>query len=730
MRYNENKYNFTLNPMSEIYYNEDSFYGIYKFSTGDKIPNLEELKFTSGQSGVSTIVGKMQRLTIGVPYECNATLVLNKKYNKYQYEVDSISANKPKTLNEQEQFLKCILTEGQTKALLGVYPNIIEMILDNKDVSLDKVKGIGNKSFEKIKNKILDNYVLSDIITMLKPYGITINAIKSLIKEEKNTVLLKQKLKENPYLLTSISGFGFKRIDLIALQINPCLKNSSYRLKSFISYYLSDIGNNDGHSKIQLSSLTDAVKSNVFECFDLYNKLIEKEMCHPNFLYIDSGCVGLYSYYKRENDINYILKTLESSSGKDVLSDGRISQIYNKFKCEKGYDLTSEQKEILHAMNNHNVVLLTGKAGSGKSSAIDVVIKAYSNKNISLTALSAKAVRRMVETTGVEDCKTIHRLLGYQGSEFLYTKDNPLPTDVLIIDEASMINSSLFLSLLSAISTDTKVLIVFDDGQLPPIGVGNIAKDLLELSFKHISLTKVHRQAQDSGILSDANIIREGSNPIQQPSSKLCRGKLKDMYYIFDTDKQAIFDTTIKYYIKSLDSLSVDDITIIVPRKGNAINSTASYNDRIQSILLKDVKKFVKKGDKVFKLGAKLIQRANNKDKNVVNGEIGFLTNINPEGFEVSFDNKVVSYTITEMDELELAYALTVHLMQGSQCDTIIFVCDSSSYILLSKELVYTALTRASKRCLVISEPRSFNIGCKKKAGARNTWLKDMLVSS
>lgn len=719
-------FNFRIVPTTELFYNEDSFYGIYNFSTKDNIPDTEEMPFNSDMK-FSTIVGKMQRLTIGIPYICSATKVRNKKFNKWQYEAISLQADKPSTVDDSKNFLKCVLTDNQANALISVYPNIVDMIINNDDIDISLVKGIGKKSFKKIKEKIIENYILSDVITMLKPYGITISAIKSLIQAEKNAVLLKQKLKENPYILTEIRGFGFRRVDSIALQLNPKLRESDYRLRSFINYYLSEVGNNEGHSKIELSILTNSVKANVYECLNLYNKLIENELVDPKLLYIKDKYVGLLKYYKREYDIYKILKRLEGHSKDYMLSENQMKRAYNEFKNEKGYELVAEQKEILSAMNNHNVVLLTGKAGAGKSSAIDLVVKAYKNKSISMCALSAKAVRRMVETTGVEDCKTIHRLLGYQGSGFLYTKENPLGTDILIIDEASMINSKLFLSLLEAISEGTKVLIVFDDGQLPPIGVGNIAKDLLSMSFKHISLTKVHRQAKDSGILSDANIIRDGYNPIAKPIHRICRGKLKDMYYIFDNDKESIFNTAISYYMKSLENLSVEEVAIIVPRKGNTINSTSNFNNKIQDILLKNEKKFVKRGDKVFKLGAKLIQRVNNKEKNVVNGEIGFLKKINIEGnFEVEFDGKIVNYDQKEMDELELAYALTVHLMQGSQCNTVIFICDSSSYILLSKELIYTALTRASKRCMAISEPKAFNIGCKKKSGERFTWLKEL----
>lgn len=722
------EYKFTISPMTEMYYSEDSMFGVYKFNTHDDIPNVERLAF-DGDLGISTITGKMQRLTVGMKYECTAVEVFNKKYKKWQYEPLDIKIQKPDSAEERKKFLQCILTENQVNSILKVYPNIIDMVVKDEVVDVTKIKGVGEKSFKNIKDKILENYVLSDVITMLKPYGVNINMIKKLMDNEKSAVLLKQKLRVNPYILTEIRGLGFKKVDKIALQITPTLRISEYRVRSFIGYYLSEIGNNDGHSRVSMAELDKSITENIGDCILLYNELIDKEMSHPMQLHIENGEVGLMKYYKRELKIFEKLTKLNQASCSYNISDSDIANACKKFYSEKGYELTLEQKSILSALQTDNVVLLTGKAGSGKSSSVDVVLKALKDKNISMCALSAKAVRRMVETTGVESAKTIHRLLGFDGGKFKNNETNPLNTDAVIKDEASMTNSSLFLSLLEAIPLGTKVLIVFDDGQLPPIGVGNVATDLLKSTFEHIQLNKVHRQAEDSGILSDANTIRDGINPIKTPSASMVRGKLKDMYYMFNSDKEAIFDTAIKYFMKSLDNTPIEELAICVPRKDNAINCTSTYNNRIQDLLLGEERILIQKGEKVFKLGAKLIQKVNNYDKDVVNGEIGFLIDVdNDKNFKVKFDNgKVVDYELKEMDELELAYALTVHSMQGSQASTVIVVIDMSSYILLSRELIYTAITRAAKRCLVIAEPKAFDIGIKKKASKRNTWLQTLL---
>ena len=201
------------------------------------------------------------------------------------------------------------------------------------------------------------------------------------------------------------------------------------------------------------------------------------------------------------------------------------------------------------------------------------------------------------------------------------------------------------------------------------------------------------------------------------------------MYYAFRSEKEDVFETTISYYMRSLNNINVDDICICVPRKKDTINSASEYNNKIQDLLLGNEEQCIKKGFKLFKLGAKLIQKVNNYDKCVVNGEIGYLTYINNNNkiFKVDFGEKTVEYTFEEMDELELAYALTVHSTQGSQYHTVLVPLDMASYILLSKELIYTAITRASKRCMVIAVPKAFSVGIKTNASKRSTFLQKII---
>lgn len=731
---------FRLTPTIKRYYDESKHFGIYVCNAHDKIPYYNSKTFFGNKYFyTTTIIGSMQELYEGAEYDCEATYEYNAPYKQHQYKVINIKPVKPITLEDQKKFLKCIISEKQTEALLSVYPNIVDMVLNEEDVDLSLVKGIKDKTFNNIKTKIVDNFGDIEIINMLKPYGITDSMIKKLKEKHPNTTLLSDIIYSNPYTLTEIDGLGFKKVDALALSINPSIKDSLFRATAFVKYKLNDIANGDGHTRIKVSDLDKMAENDISECLGSYNKLIKDSENNPKTFTVIDGYIGLTTNLLKERIIYEKLVELDGAESRSDISDIDIELAFKTFYDERGYNLTDEQKEIVSAIIENNVVILTGNAGSGKSSciyALHLAFKQLEEYYIGQCALSAKASQRIAETTKAE-ASTIHRLLGANDDGFKHNSNNPLPFNMIILDEASMVNIDIFKHLVTAINNGTKFVIVFDDAQLPPIGAGNVATDLLSSKFKKVQLTKVHRQAEASGILSDANIIRQGVNPIKQPQDTIIRGDLKDQFYMFRQDTQEMFDLAIKYYMKSIESLSVDDVVICVPRKANVKISTLAFNLKIQDILLGDVKESIKYGDKIFKLGAKVIQRSNNPALGIFNGDIGYVVKIGTkeveledgktktvEVFTINFNGRLVELEKDLMNNVELAYALTCHLLQGSQYHTVITVLSNDSYILLSKEMTYTAITRAEKRGLVIAQPRAFNYGCKKKSSKRSTWLQ------
>ena len=373
------------------------------------------------------------------------------------------------------------------------------------------------------------------------------------------------------------------------------------------------------------------------------------------------------------------------------------------------------------------------------------ILKAYHNNHFSISscALSAMAANRIEEATNYP-ASTIHRLLGCKGdNKFLHNKENPLITDVLLLDEASMVNASLFLNLLKAIGNKTRIIICGDYKQLPPIGYGNIFSDLIHsLDCKYINkLTKPMRQALKSGILSDANIIRLNKNPITETlQSKLIHGELQDMYYMFRDNREQLFNIAITTYLKTIEKEGIDNVAIITPRRQGCINSSEELNKRIQEKLLGQETQFIEIENKIFKCGAKVMQTVNDYDKNVFNGEIGTIKEIivDSKGKKTcvvqfkdkscnDLDFKNVEYNNSEVAQLDLAYAITVHKLQGSSRQTIIGIIDNTHYTLLDNCMLYTMLTRAKTKCLLLSEISAFSKCIKTSHNARNTWTREVV---
>lgn len=732
-------------PVTERYYNSDSSYGVFVFHTRDDIPQYDKVPlddfFTACDENLkmSILAGNMQQLYVGSEYEVIATLDYNSKYKSYQYKPKSIISVVPKTIDQQRQFLMSLVTEKQAETLLEKYPNVVQDIIEGKDnVDVSILKGIGEKTYSLIKEKILDNYIISDILVLLQPLGVTYNKIKKLISNEPNPVLLKQKLIDNPYLMLQTRGFGFKTVDQLALKINPDIKISSKRTYAFIKYYLKETGNNQGHTWININDLESAIRDNVNECMEVYKTIIENEKNNEIILHFQNEKVGLLEYYTNEKNVYEILKEIKKYPVLKITEEN-IKLGIEQSEKDQGFILTEEQNKVVRDSINNNVVIITGSAGTGKTSISRAILNIYkkANYNISCCALSAMAAKRITEATGFQ-ASTIHRLLGYNIDGFLHDHNNPIPADVILVDECSMINVGIFEALLSAIREGAKIILCGDNKQLPPIGYGNVFNDLLMKTdeFDIFKLTKVLRQAEKSGILTDANKIRNGKYPIKQPELKIVNGELQDMVYMFRDNREGLQKIAINTYMKSIEQDGLDNVVVITPRRNNCVNSAAEINNRIVDLIADKSQKSMKIGDKYFYVGSKVMQIENNYERNVFNGEIGYITDIQEkiEGsekniyFSVEYKTnertKKVEYKRNELEQIDLAYAITTHKSQGSGYKTVIVIIDMTHYTLLDSCMLYTAITRAKKRCLLLSEPNAFKMSMENnKSKDRHTWL-------
>lgn len=742
-------YKFTAIITYEQYYSDDSTWGVFGFSTTDDIPFFTKPtkafdpfgdNKTSDEENkkMSKLAGKMQHLVVGGEYVVKAKYKKDKKYGD-QYVPIAIYAIIPQSRETQLLFLKSMIPEWMADNLINAYPNVVNDVANGtlKTIDYSLVKGVREITWNKIKEKIINNYLISDIISMLKPIGVTYAMIKKLLSEEPNPVLLKQELEKNPYIMTKIDGIGFRKCDDLALKLKPELIDSTQRLVAFVQYYFKDLGESKGHTWCSEKILRSAISNNVYECCNKVDWLLENN----EFLHIDNGRIGLKYYYDIEMQIYHLILNKSKLNTTINISDEAIELAIKHAEEEQGFDYVVEQLDTIHKSLHRTVSLITGKAGTGKTSIMRAIVKAYMENNYMMTAsaLSAMAAQRITEATEFP-AMTIHRTLGCQGlNEFTYNKDNHMITDVAFLDEGSMVNASLFLHWLEAIGDNTRIIISGDHKQLPPIGFGNVFSDLIEMFDDSVvsKLVKPMRQAEKSGILVDANKIRENINPISEKlQPRIIHGELQDMYYMFRTNRQSLFNIAVKTFIKSVESDGIDNVVIAVPRRKDCLNSTTEINKVIQNELLGDVLQSIDGFDTTFKLGAKVMQTVNDYDKNVFNGEIGYVTKISEryegkkkeEYCEVTYTDifgkdKIIEYTKKELAALDLAYAMTVHKLQGAGRKTVIGIIDNTHHQLLDNCMLYTLLTRAKKRCLLLAEPEAFLQCIRTSHNNRNTWM-------
>lgn len=732
------------------YYNDESTWGVFGFSTSDDIPYytegiVDDDDLFGNKRGdkrkFSTLAGKMQELAVGGEYSIKAKVKIDKTYG-HQYAPISIYAIVPQDREHQLLFLKAIINTTIAENVLDAYPNVVNDVVSGtlKEIDYSRVKGVREFTWNKIKEKIINNYLISDIIIMLKPLGVTYTMIKKLLSDEPNPVLLKQQIDKNPYHLTRIDNLGFKKVDSLALKLKPELVNSHERLIAYVQHYLTELGESSGHTWVSEKILRKNISNNVLECVDKVDWLL----VNSDFLYIDGDKIGLMYYHDIEMEILDLINRKANLQYDGIFTDKQIEAAINAAEWEQEFQYSDEQKQVIRETLKRRVSVITGKAGVGKSSIMRAILKAYHLNNMSITssALSAMAAQRITEATSYP-AMTIHRTLGCKGlNDFIYNKDNHIITSVAFLDEGSMVNANIFLKWLEAIDDNTNIVISGDHKQLPPIGFGNVFSDLIDKLDDSIvsKLTKPMRQAEKSGILVDANMIRENRNPINETlQPKLIHGELKDMFYMFRTNRQSLFDIAIKTFLKTVEDEGVENVAIVVPRRKDCLNSTNELNKTIQNHLLGNVKKEIESFDITFKLGARVMQTVNDYEKNVFNGEIGKIIDIGKtvddkgktvecctvEYQDSSSENGVkrIQYLKNELNVLDLAYALTTHKIQGGARKTIIGIIDNTHYQLLDNCMLYTMLTRAKKRCLLLAEPDAFLKCIRTSHNRRNTWM-------
>lgn len=718
----------------KIFHNGDDW-GIFSV---DLKENLENKAVTDYNKRI-TIKGNMPDLRFDTEYRIYGKLVEDKRYGK-QYDIKSIAEVVQIDKNDtdgKKKYLESLFTKGQVEAMYKALDDPFQVLLDKNATELVKVKGCGINNANNWIDKFEKNYCYSKIFVELEDYGLTFNLVKKLYNIYGNPELVISKVKENPYTLTEIKGIGWKRADELALKSGLGLY-STERISSYICYYLEEAGLN-GRSYIPAQELMDAIIENIGEEVpDINIAQAVRELGDKLWYSEDKENIGLMSYYKLENNIAEEFHRLLTAENNFDYSNWET--VVKELEEKQGWEFSEEQKQGILTALEKNVVIIEGKAGCGKTSVSSAFCKVLDNYPRALAALAGKAGARLAEVTG-EEGYTIHRLLGFPNKDpgaksmFTYNKDNPLPYNIYIIDEVSMIGGRLFLNLLRAIPSGSKLILLGDIGQLPSIGECNVAADIIK--SKHIptvSLTQIHRQAAKSAIITDSIKARQGYQIIDKDWVGIeTRGELQDFTIDCYSDKSNTYYKTLQHFSNDLQKVnSILDIQIIVPVKNQGDACTYSLNNAVQELYNpKDENKneitcFSNGRPYVLREGDKIINNQNNykvnsidgKNSGLFNGDVGIIRSINETGkiMEVDFVGKG-RYVIGKevISNIDLAYALTCHKMQGSQSERVIVAIDYSSFVLLSREWIYTAITRAQKHCTLVAQNSALRLAISKE---------------
>lgn len=671
------------------------------------------------------IKGVMPNLVLGNVYTIIADYVCDKKYGD-QYDIIAIYTDiafDDSDTNAQKKFLASLFTPLQINNMYEALEDPFKSFINQNAEDLVKVKGCGMNTAARWLKKFNDNIFLGKIYTELEDYNLTTNMIKRLVDRYISPDVVVSKVKHNPYVLcTEIDGIGWKTADRIALE-GGMSQYSPERLGAFIKHYLNT-KDKMGNDYITPDELMGAILDELGE--DVPDEAITEAIHNIEYdLWWDEKKtkIGLkYSRILAENTAKHLVRLLKSEV-EPIDKDWRDT--IKHLEHRQGWSYTEEQLEGIETILNNNVVVITGGAGTGKSTLVAAMLEVLKDKSYVQCALSGRASSRMSEITGKEGY-TIHRLLGFpykeegNKNEMKYHDDNPLDCDIIIVDEISMVDARLFYCLIRAIKTGAKLIMLGDTGQLESIGSGNVAHDMIiSEDIPTVSLTQIHRQASTSAIVTESVKIRQGIQIVAKDwVGTETRGELQDLTIDCFSDKSNTFYKIMQKFSEYMSKPDFDimQTQIIVPIKSRSDSCTYNINNTVQELYnpaAKDKAEItcgIQSQMYILREGDKVINVKNNykTEPPIYNGNIGIIQEINIEEDYVVVD--FLGIGIVEINEfhskgnLELGYAVTVHKMQGSEFDNIIFGFDFSAYSLLTKELVYTGITRAKKKCDIICQ--------------------------
>ena len=690
-----------------------------------------------GQKDLVTVVGNLMAPTPGEILILKGLWTNHPTYGE-QFKVVQYKKEVPATVYGIQKYLGSGLIKGigpiMAKRIVSRFGKDTLEVIENRIEELAQVEGIGKKRIEMIRRAWAEQKEIRDVMVFLQSHGVSSGYVTKIFKQYGDQSI--EVVKENPYrLATDIFGIGFVTADRIAQNLGFA-RDSGLRAEAGILYVLNQLAE-EGHVYYPYEELvrkcqeilqverpvivrglgTVAAEGRII--IEDLNEDIEE-------FRINNKAVYLAKFHVSETGIaRYLNKLLKApKSIRKIDSEKALAWVQEKLSIT----LAPMQKQAIKCAAENKVIVITGGPGTGKTTIINAILKIFSvlDVRVLLAAPTGRAAKRMSEASSHE-AKTIHRMLEYslQKGGFQRNEENPLDCDVLIIDEASMIDTVLMYHLLKAVPSGATLILVGDVNQLPSVGPGNVLRDIIASgAVPVVQLSEIFRQAQHSLIIVNAHKINNGI----MPSLKL-PGPYSDFYFIEQEDPEEVLKIIIELVAERIPRRfkldPVDGIQVLTPMHKGTVG-VARLNTELQESLNPGNSGLLR-GSKGLRVKDKVMQIRNNYDKEVFNGDMGRVRSIDLENqvVTISFDNRDVDYDFTELDEISLAYAVSVHKAQGSEYPAVVIPVLTQHYALLQRNLIYTAVTRARGLVVMVGTKKALAVAIKNnKTERRYTYLR------
>ena len=689
---------------------------------------------------LTTIIGNLSGINPGESLKLTGKWVQNKRFGE-QFQVETFEVTVPATLLGIQKYLASGLIKGigsiMSERIVEKFGLHTLEVIEKKPERLSEVEGIGPKRISMIIKAWVEHKEIKEIMIFLQGHGVSAAYSAKIYKQYGDQSI--EIVRENPYRLAhDIYGVGFITADKIAQNLGID-RNSLIRAKAGLIYILNQL-TEEGHVYYPENQLIHKAK----EILNVDEEIViqaVRELTKEKELFLEDldpegnlRAAYLAPFYVAETGVAQRLMNLKESPSniRPIHPEKAIEWVQQKLNIE----LARRQEEAILLAASSKVLIITGGPGTGKTTLITAVLRIFQQLKlrILLAAPTGRAAKRMNEATGW-GAKTIHRLLEYSPHKggFKKDQDDPLEADVVIIDEASMVDTLLMYHLLKAIPSDAHLILVGDIDQLPSVGPGSVLKDIIRSGrFTVVRLTEIFRQAQESMIVVNAHKVNQGQFPVLKEIDK---SEKTDFQFIEEEDPEKILQNILDLCSEGIPGQfrfhPLREIQVLAPmHKG--ILGVANLNTELQK-RLNPGQSGITHGAWNFRLGDKVMQIVNNYDKDVFNGDIGWISKIDLEEREVmiDFEGRLVPYDYSDLDEVVLAYAVSVHKSQGSEYPVVILPVVTQHYLLLQRNLIYTGITRAKKLVIMIGTKKALAIAIRNnKPQRRYTLLSERLAAS